>query len=68
MESLTRRALAKLAVLGGAAAVSAATGVAAVPDSLDAFSTHFGTRVFTYDVVNEAVVESTGGKSSPLAE
>jgi endo-1,4-beta-xylanase len=38
MEGLTRRALAKLAVLGGAAAVSAATGVATVPDSLDALA------------------------------
>jgi endo-1,4-beta-xylanase len=38
MQGLTRRALAKLAVLGGAAAVSAATGVATEPDSLDALA------------------------------
>ena len=36
MEGLTRRALAKLAVLGGAAAFSATAGAATMPNSPDA--------------------------------
>jgi endo-1,4-beta-xylanase len=39
MEGLTRRALGKLAVLGGAAAVSAAASAATVPAALDSLAT-----------------------------
>src|SRR5271156_6132684 len=63
MEGLTRRDLARLAVLGGAAAVSAAAGAAMVPDSLDALAKVKGFSGFGTSM-GAGVTPAEGGSES----